>query len=328
MVRYAKTAMAGIGVMVASVSMLVSTAAAEESTYPNRPIVIVVPFTAGAGTDVSARSVSKALTELTGQPVVVENRPGGNNAIGVRQVINASPDGYTLLIGTNSPVAGNVALFKALPYDPVEQLTPVAPLSRQDWTIVVNRDSPYRTLDELIAAGRKDPMLLSAGAGAAGYQLASLLLAKNTKTEVNLIPYPGTPPAIQDLLGGRLSFVIVDAGSVLPHIKSGSLRPLAMLADQRVNVLPDVPTLKELGYPSIPLMSWAGIFAPKNTPPAVVDKLAGLIEQALSTEALQRYYEGIGADIVTGGASVLSKMQRNDIDNYRNAMSLTGLPQL
>ena len=298
---------------------------AKENDFPSKPIVLVVPFTPGAGTDVSARRLSKTMSEVTGQPVVVENRPGGNNAIGVRHVINAAPDGYTLLVGTNSPVAGNVALFKSLPYDPVEELTPVAPLSRQEWIVAVDKASPFKTLEDLIAAGRKDPLLLTAGAGAAGYQLAAMLLAKNAGVEVNVIPYPGTPQAIQDLMGGRLSFSIVDAGSVLPHLNQGNLRALA---EERISVLPDVPTLQELGLPSIPLTSWAGIFAPKGTPQDVLDKLASLIEASLSKEDLRAYYASIGADILTGGASVLKDIQHSDIETYREAMARTGLPPL
>lgn len=296
--------------------------------YPNRPIMLVVPFTPGSGTDVSARQLGKTLSEKSGQQVIVENRPGGNNAIGVRHVVNAAPDGYTILIGTNSPVAGNVALFKSLAYDPVKDLKPVAPLSRQDWVVVVKSDSRFKTLKELLAAGKQDPLLLTAGAGAAGYQLAAMMLAKNAGADVNVIPYSGTPQAVQDVLGGRLSFAVVDAGSVLTQIKGGNLRAIGALAEDRIELLPDVPTLKELGLPSIPLMSWAGIFVPARTPDDVVTKLQGLIEASLITNQLRDYYKSIGAVTLSGGPDELRKMQTADITVYRDAMKKTGLPQI
>lgn len=298
-----------------------------QAEFPAKLITLVVPFTPGSGTDVSARRLGKALSEVSGQPVVVENRAGGNNAIGVRHVVGAAPDGYTLLVGTNSPVAGNVAVFKSLPYDPVKSLAPVAPLSRQDWVLVVKADAPYKTLADLVAAGKKDPRLLSAGGGSTGYQLAALMFGKNAGIEVNVIPYPGTPQAVQDVMGGQVVFSIVDAGSVLQLLRAGSLRPLATLSDRRVGVLPEVPTLRELGQPSIPLMSWAGVFAPVATPPMVISRLTALIEKALTTPDVQTYYVGIGADIQFGGADKLRQMQVADIANYRDAMKSTGLPQ-
>lgn len=298
-----------------------------QAGFPTKPITLVVPFTAGSGTDVSARRLGKALSDAAGQPVIVENRPGGNNAIAVRYVAHAAPDGHTLLVGTNSPMAGNVAVFKSLPYDPVKSLLPVAPLSRQDWIVVVKSGTTYETLDDLIAAGRKDPKLLSAGAAAAGYQLAALMLAKNAGVEVNVIPYSGTPQAVQDVLGGQIVFAVVDAGSVLQLLRAGSLRPLAALSERRIGLLPKVPTLKEAGQPLIPLMSWAGVFAPAGTPPSLVGKLTALFERSLATPEVQGYYAGIGADIQSGGPDKLRQMQLDDIANYRDAMRRTGLPQ-
>lgn len=300
---------------------------AQAADYPSKQVTFIVPFTPGSGTDVSARRVARALFELTGQPFIIENRPGGNNVIGMRAVTSSAADGYTLLFGTNSPVAANVVVYKSLPYDPVKGLAPVAPLSKQDWVLSVSHTSPFKTIEDLVAAAKKDPLLLSAGGGATGYQLAALMFGKIAGVEVNVIPYGGTPQAVQDVIGGRLSFTVTDAGSIMPLVKSGTLRPLVAISENRNALLPDLPTLKESGYSTIPLTSWAGVFAPAGTPKPIIDKLAGLIEKALATPGVQTYYKGIGADTLSGGPDRLRQMQINDIANYRDAMKKTGLPQ-
>lgn len=302
----------------------IATAATAVQEYPSRMVKFVVPFTPGSGTDISARAVAKKLEEITGQTVIVDNRPGGNNIIGVQTVVKSPADGYTLFFGTNSPMAGNVAVYKKLPYDPVKDFAPVSLLSRQDWVITVSGRSPYKSVQELVAAANNTPGSVTAGAGATGYNLAALTLAKNAGFQVTVVPYKGTPQAMQDVIGGHVTYTVTDIASAKPYIDSGALRPLAVLTEKRSPMVPNVPSLKEAGLESINLFSWAGVFAPAGTPQAVIDKLSALVGTALADAEVRKYYASIGADVLAGGPADLRDFQQKDIDNYRWLMQRTG----
>jgi tripartite-type tricarboxylate transporter receptor subunit TctC len=286
---------------------------------------IVAPVPAGNGSDVALRVLAKEMSQLSGQTFVVDNKPGGNNTIGAQSVLGAAPDGYTLFFASNAAMAANVPTLKSPGYDPVGDFAPIGLAIRARWVLAVPVSAPYTSIEQLVAAGKRDPKLLSAAAGSSGFQMASALFARGAGIQVNVIPYKGTPPAVQDAVGGQVSFVIADLSTVLPLISAGKLRPLAVLSEERLPLLHEVPTTKEKGYGGTALHSWAGLFAPAKTPPAVVQRLASLLEKATQSESFRKYASDVNSDPSFLGPVPLATFQKNQIQAYREAMAAAGM---
>ena len=208
---------------------------------------MVVSFPPGSGTDTNARYAASKLQERIGVPVIVENRPGANSFIAAEAVINAKPDGYTLLLASNSPVTTNVVMFKDLRYDPVNQLAPLAKLAYGPMALTVNADSPFQTVEDLIEHSKQNAGSLNYGAGSASYRIATELFLTQAGIKAEHIPYKGAAPALTDLAGGHVDFVFADFGAVVPFMESGAMRILAVTGNERVSAVPDVPTLQEVG---------------------------------------------------------------------------------
>ncbi len=261
--------------------------AASAADYPARPIKLVVPYAPGGGADGVARIVGKRVSETIGQPIVIENKGGAGAILGTDIVAKAEPDGYTLLLGQSGPISINPAVYKNLPYDPVKDFAPVTMTTAYPYILVVNSELPARTLQELVALARSKPDALnygSTGVGAANHLVAELFDSK-AGIKMTHVPYRGTALAVGDLLSGQLTMVFGDPISVLPHLKSGKLRALAVTSLERSPVAPDVPTVAESGYPGFEALAWHGILAPAKTPAAVVDKLNAEIAKALADPA-------------------------------------------
>lgn len=296
-----------------------------QDAFPSRPVRIVAPVPPGNGSDVALRVLAKEMSQITGQPFVVDNKPGGNNTIGAQAVLGAPADGYTLFFASNAAMAANVPTLKNPGYDPVADFAPVGLAIRARWVLAVPATAPYTSIEQLVAAGKRDPKLLSAAAGSTGFQMASALFARGAGVPVNVIPYKGTPPAVQDAVGGQVSFVIADLSTLLPLITAGKLRPLVALSDERMSILPDVPTMKEKGYGATALHSWAALFAPAKTPPAVVQRLAAVMEQAVKSEAFRKYAAEVRSDASFLGPQPLAAFQKSQIEAYREAMVVAGI---
>ena len=244
-------------------------------SFPNKPIKLVVPYAPGGGADSVARIVSKKVSEQIGQPIVIENKGGAGSILGTDQVAKAEPDGYTLLLGQSGPISINPAVYKTLPYDPIKDFAPVTMMTGYPYILVVNADSPAKTLQEFVALAKARPDQMnygSTGVGAANHLVAELF---NSKAGLRMthVPYRGTALAVADLLAGTLTMVFGDPVTVLPHIKSGKLRALAVTSLQRSPVSPEIPTVAESGYPGFEALAWHGILAPAKTPPEIVAKL-------------------------------------------------------
>src|SRR5882724_2145018 len=259
----------------------------QAADYPSRPIHLIVPYAAGAAADSIARILAKRIGKSIGQTVVIENRGGGGSIIGTEFVNKAEPDGYTLLLGQSGPISINPAVYKSLPYDPVKDFAPITMTTAYPYILVVNAELPAKTLQAFVALAKSKPDALnygSTGVGAANHLVAELF---NSKAGVKMthVPYRGTALAVGDLLGGQLTMVFGDPISVLPHIKSGKLRALAVTSLERSPVAPEVPTVAESGYPGFEALAWHGILAPAKTPPAVIKKLNEEIVKALADPA-------------------------------------------
>ena len=254
---------------------------------PNKPFKLVVPYAPGGGADGVARIVAKRVSEQIGQGIVIENKGGAGSIVGTDQVAKAEPDGYTLLLGQSGPISINPAVYKSLPYDPIRDFAPVTMMTGYPYILVVNADFPARTLQEFVALAKAKPGTMnygSTGVGAANHLVAELFDRK-AGLQITHVPYRGTALAVADLLAGTLTMVFGDPVTVLPHLKSGKLRALAVTSAQRSPVAPEVPTVAESGYPGFEALAWHGILAPAKTPPAIVDRLNAEFVKALADPA-------------------------------------------
>ncbi|OZI61804.1 Bug family tripartite tricarboxylate transporter substrate binding protein [Bordetella genomosp. 11] len=265
-------------------------------TYPDRPIRFVVPFTAGSSTDLIARAVGSSITQETGQAVVVENRPGANGFIGASTVARAPADGYTVFITTNTTQAANQWLFKQLPYDPVKDFSPLSGLAKGSLVMVVNSNVSAKDANGFIAAAKADPGKISYAYGTSSSQIASEMLKSMTGIQLTPIPYKSNPPALQDLMGGEVQMMMADIPTALPLIKANKLRALAVSSKTRSRLLPDVPTMDEVGVKGYELTYWFAAYGPANLAPAVQNRLNALIISALRKGSVQQTLQSAGLD--------------------------------
>ena len=279
-------------------------AVAAAQDYPNRPLRLVVPQPPGGPTDIVARLVAQKLSERLGQQVVVDNRPGAGSNIGTDAVAKSPRDGYTLVVATVQHIV-NPFLFPSLPFDPVKDFTPVTLMTKAHIVLVVNPELPVQNVKELIAYAKSKPggiSWASAGNGSTSH-LALELFKVETGVPATHVPYKGTPPALNDLLGGRVQVMFDGVITSLPHIKAGKLRPLAVASLTRSPLLPDVPTMTEAGVPGFETVGLAAILAPAGTPPAIVDRLSREIATILRMPDVRSQLEAMGLEVVASSPS-------------------------
>ncbi len=297
------------------------------AAYPEKPIKLVVSFPPGSGTDTNARYAAKKLSERIGVPVMVENRPGANSFIAAEAVVNAQPDGYTLLLASNSPVTTNVVMFKKLPYDPVKQLSPIAKLAYGPMALAVKADSPFKTVKDLVDEATKNPNSLNYGGGSASYRIATELFLAQNGIKAEYIPYKGAAPALTDLAGGHVDFVFADLGAVIPFAQGGTMRILAVTDDQRVKSVPDVPTLQEEGTPNYYMINWTAAFAPAGTPQSIIDTLSEHFVEIYKEPEAQDFLDRTNWFAFPAGAEELRKFQLSEIQRWGEAAAAAKIPQ-
>lgn len=311
----------------ACAAWLAQPAATALAAYPDKPIRLIVSFPPGSGTDSNARYVAKKMEEKLGVAVTVENRPGGNSFIAAQAVATAAPDGYTLLLASNSPVATNAAMFKHLPYDPVKDFAPVARLGYGAMALAVKADAPYKTVGDLVEAARKRPGELNFGSGSASYQIATELFLSMGAIKANHVPYRGAAPALTDLAGGQVDFVFADYGAVIPFVQSGRMRLLAVTGDTRLKSAPDTPTLQESGFPGYYMVNWTAAFAPAHTPPAVIDTLSETLLAIYGTADAAEFLARTNWEVFPVGPKALGEFQREEIRKWDEAAQRAGIPK-
>ncbi len=270
-----------VKILVAATVLSAGAAAAQD--YPTKTVTLVVPFAPGGSSDLISRLVAQKLSESFKQQFIVENRAGGAGNIAMQAVARAAPDGYTLILGHIGVLAVNPAMFARLPYDPVKDFAPISMLATVPSVVVVNPKVPAKTLKEFIALAKAKPNSVtygSAGNGSSGH-LAMEYLSQTAGIDMVHVPYKGTGPMLTDLMGGQTQATFTGAVPMLPHIKSGKLRPLAVGSAKRVPSLPDVPTVAESGYPGFETSQWYGILAPAKTPAPLIAKLSAEINRIL-----------------------------------------------
>jgi tripartite-type tricarboxylate transporter receptor subunit TctC len=285
--------------------------------YPSKPIHIVVPFPAGGAVDTVARVVGQRLSEQVGQPVIIENKPGANANIGADFVAKAPADGYTVLLGANG-LATNMTLMKNLPFDTMRDFAPVARVGYAPLVLVVPAAAPAKTLQEFIAQARasRQPITFgTAGAGSSGH-LASELFKTEAKFSALHVPYKGGAPALTDLMGGRIDFMLLNPLEVVSHVKSGRLRALAISSSSRLSMLPDVPTFQEAGVPNFSASVWWGFVAPAKTPKDVVARLQTEVLKAITDEAVKSKLVALGAVIDPMDSVQFGQFLKTEIDTW------------
>ena len=294
--------------------------------YPSKPIRIIVPFAAGGAVDVVARAVGQRLSEQMGNPVIVEDKPGASANLGAEYVAKSQPDGYTLLIGANG-LATNMTLFRNLGFDTAKDFAPVARIGYAPLVLVVQASSPAKTLKDLIAMAKSKPGALtygSAGNGGSGH-LASELLKSTAKIDVLHVPYKGGAPAMTDLLGGRISFMLNNPVEVLAQVKSGNLRALAVANAKRIPMLPDVPTFSEAGLPGYTASVWWGLVVPAKTPKAIVAKLSAETLKALENEGVKEKLTHLGAVVDPQDSQEFGKFLNEEIAKWAGVIKSAGI---
>jgi tripartite-type tricarboxylate transporter receptor subunit TctC len=296
---------------------LLPTGTALAQDFPSRPIKFVVPFAPGSGTDTSARYFGRKLTEMTGQPVIVDNKPGANGFIAVQAVLAAPADGYTVFVGSNSTLAVNVALFRKLPYNPQVDLAPLSMMMRAPAVVVVPPQSPFKTLPDLIAAAKAQPGKLNHGGGSAGYQLMNEALNERAGLDIRNIPFKGASDALTAVASGTVDLAFADITASTELVKSGKVRALAVASGRRAAVLPDVPHMGEAGLPGYGAYVWVGAMVPAKTPKAETDKLANLLAQIERLPETKAFYEKLGAETMNGGAEEMRKFQAEEIELWK-----------
>ena len=257
----------------------------------------MVPFTPGGITDNTSRVLAKIVGDKLGQPVVVDNRPGAGGSIGVEAASRQAPDGYTLIYGTQGTQAANLALYKNIRYDPVKDFVPVHAMSETPLILVINPNRPFKTVPELIAYAKANPGKLnfgSAGPGT-GTHLTAELFQVATGTKMTHVPYKGSSPALTDLMAGNLDLMFDYPVVVMPFVQAGKLKPLAMTGRARLSVMPEVPTVGELGFPRAESSAWSAVFVPAKTPPEVVKKLGDAIALAIVDPEMLQVTEKFGS---------------------------------
>jgi len=275
-------------------------AGAHAVEYPLRPVTLIVAFTPGGPSDVLSRILGKRLHELLAQPFVIDNRPGAGGNIAAEVVANAAPDGYTLLMGNNSILATNQSLYKKINYDPERDFVPISLIGTQANILVVNPSVPANSMEELIALARASPGKLnfaSSGHGAAAH-LAGELFKTEAKINIVHVAYKGAAPALQDVVAGHVHMMFATAASVVGLIRDGKVRPLAVTTPKRSAILPDIPTVAELGIPGFDATTWHGLVAPAGVSKEVIGTLHHGVVTALNDPAVRKSLTDLGVDIV------------------------------
>jgi tripartite-type tricarboxylate transporter receptor subunit TctC len=298
--------------------------AAHAQSYPSKPVKLVVPFPAGSATDQVARLAGQQLQEALKQPFVVENKPGAQGAIAAEFVAKSAPDGYTLMVTTNTPQAANVSLFKKLPYDPVKDFEPVVRLSTTSFMLMAKPDFPAKNLKELLAYVRTQPGRLSAGYGSAGSQVSIAMMKSMGKLDVVEVPYKGIPQTVTDVLGGTLSFTFVDLSNALPQMKGGKLRGYAVTSEKRTPLAPEVPAMSEelKGYD---LIAWFAIVAPAGTPKDTVQALYDASAKALQKNEVKEKFAFIGTDVAPMNPAQLGGFIKSEIAKWAALVKQAGI---
>jgi|APGre2960657505_1045072.scaffolds.fasta_scaffold23708_3 tripartite-type tricarboxylate transporter receptor subunit TctC len=315
-----------ISLVVLSGLFLFTSGKSNAQTYPAKPVKIVVPSAPGGGTDIIGRLLAKAFTSAFGQSFYVENKPGAGNLIGIEAVAHAPSDGYTLLF-VPSPLVLNPILYKKVNYDPIKDFAPISLAATAPNIFVIHPSVKANNLRDWIALGKKDASALnyaSAGVGTSPH-MSMELFNYMAGIQALHVPYKGTSPAVTDLLGGQVNGMFSNALTVMPHIQSGKVRPLAVSGSKRLDILPDVPTVMEAGVPNYVSLQWYGLVAPAGTPQAIVQALHAEMVKALQSKEIKEKLAAEGAEAVGSSPLEFANLIKSDYQKWAGVAKRAGI---
>jgi len=304
---------------------LVSMLAAAQA-WPSKPIKYIVPFAPGGTTDILGRTIADKLSIALGQPVVIENKPGAGGGLGAEFVAKAAPDGYTIMGGTISTHAINASLYKDLPYDPVKNFVPITLIARVPNMLVINPNVPAKNVQELVALLKANPgkyTFASSGNGTSQH-LSGELFKIQAGVDMQHIPYKGSPPALQDVMGGQVTMTFDNITTAWPLAKDGKLRAVAVTTAKRSSIAPEVPTLAEAGLPGYEIGSWQGVFAPAGTPPEIVKRLNAEIVKIINSPDVQQRLSTLGAEPAPNTPEEFAAMVKLEVVKWADVVKKSG----
>jgi tripartite-type tricarboxylate transporter receptor subunit TctC len=312
--------------LAAALSLLCAAPAARAADYPTRPVTLVVAFTPGGASDVLARILGRKLEQILGQPFVIDNRPGAGGNVAAEVVAHAAPDGYTIFNGNNAILATNAALYKNINFDAEKDFALIGLIGAQANILVVNPALPVRSMAELIALAKTKPGQLnfaSSGHGLAAH-LAGELFKAQAKIDIVHGPYKGAAPALQDVIAGHVQMMFATASSVVPHIQDGKVRPLAVTTLRRSAVLPDIPTIDELGLKGFDATTWHGLVAPARTPREIIVTLNRALAATLEDASVKKSLADLGVDIIGGTPEEFAAYIKSEIPKWTEIVKASG----
>jgi tripartite-type tricarboxylate transporter receptor subunit TctC len=312
--------------LMVAIAFAVLAPGAQAQSYPDKPIRLVCPFPPGGAVDIASRAVAHELTQILGQPVTVDNRPGAGGNIGADIAAKSAPDGYTLLMTTSGIMAINPALYSKLPFDTIKDFAPVSMVVLLNNVLVVNPSLPVKSVKDLIALAKAQPGKLTYASSGNGtsIHLSGELFKSMTGVDMLHIPYKGSAPAITDLLGGQVDMMFDNIPSSLPQIKAGKLRALAVTGAKRSRLLPDLPTIAEAGVPGYDSYVWFGIVAPAGTPPAVIARLNAALAKAAATPAFRDRLTEQGYEVLSSTPAQMASNIRSEIAKWGKIVKASG----
>jgi len=315
-----------LGIALTLVATMAIAPSAGAQKYPDHPIKLIVPVPPGGGVDILSRAIGGKMAQSMGQPVVVENKAGASAAIGTEALAKAPPDGYTIMMGYSAH-ATNPIFSSGLPYDTDKDFAAIAQVGYIPLILVVNADSPYKSVQELVAAAKAKPgqLQFASGGAGAGAHLSGELLKNIAGVDIVHVPYKGNAPALNDLLGGHVTMMFDTITTSLPHVKSGKLRALAVTSAARSPLAPDVPTMIESGLPGFDISAWYVMFAPANVPKDVMQRLNAEVNKAIADPELRKSLSDQGVEFTGGTSADADKFVHGEIDRWARIIKTRGM---
>ncbi len=299
--------------------------AALAQNYPTRNITLVLPFAAGSGTDTTTRIISQHLSAALGVGIIIDNKPGANGMIAATYVARSAPDGYTLFVTTNTTHSANPYLLKTLTYDPVKDFTPIARTGDLPFMLVVNPEVPAKTVGELVAYAKANPGKLTYASGSSSAIVSGATFAHNAGIDMLHVPYKSSPPALSDVIGGRITMMFTDVLTGLPHVNDGALRALAVTTKDRSPLVRNLPSMQEAGVPDFDITSWQGYFGPAGLPKEVVTKLNTEIRKIVENPEIKAKLATLGMDAFSGTPEELGTFVRDQLVLWEKLVTNAGI---